>query len=142
MHYLDTSVIAALLLNDPESARVEKLLRSMPGLEILVLSRWTGVEVFSVIARRLRMGQIGAHDAARARLAYGTQFSSRHPVLTVAAAEFDLAQQLLSHDGTALRGGDALHLAIAINHRVSGFLTLDKQLQKLAGQNSLKAPTI
>jgi predicted nucleic acid-binding protein len=142
MHYLDTSVIAALLLRDPESDRVEKMLRTPLAGETLLLSWWTGVEVFSAIARRLRMRQIGAQGAARARLAYEQQFVANHAVIGIAAADFDRARQLLSVDGTALRGGDALHLAIAVNHHVTSFRTLDKVLRRAAQQTGLHAPAI
>jgi len=44
--------------------------------------------------------------------------------------DFDLARRYLSHHGTGLRGGDALHLAIAANRGVEAIHTLDKTMMK------------
>jgi predicted nucleic acid-binding protein len=49
-------------------------------------------------------------------------------VLKVSSLDFQLATSLLRQDKTTLRAGDALHLAIARNRQVQGFLTLDKAL--------------
>lgn len=141
MHYLDTSILAAILLQDPESERVEKMLKGLRG-EFLSLSVWTGVEVFSAIARRLRMREIGAREAARARQAYDEEFVAKHNVLSLAPPDYARARNLLAVDGTRLRAGDALHLAVALNNGASTFRTLDKDLRKIAIQSGLTAPNI
>ncbi|MDP3294396.1 MAG: type II toxin-antitoxin system VapC family toxin [Nevskia sp.] len=141
MHYLDTSILAAILLRDPESERVEKALQGLGG-EFLALSVWTGVEVFSAIARRLRMREISPREAARARQAYDEEFVAKHDVLVLTTPDYARARNLLAVDGTKLRAGDALHLAVALNHGVSTFRTLDKDLRKIAVQSGLTAPAI
>lgn len=141
MHYLDTSVLAAILLRDAESERVEKMLLGLRG-ELQALSIWTGVEVFSAIARRLRMRDIGVREAARARQTYDEEFVAKHEVLMLTAADYARARSLLAVDGTKLRAGDALHLAVALNNGVSTFRTLDKDLRKIAVQSGLTAPAI
>lgn len=141
MHYLDSSVLAAILLRDPESERAERLLLSLLG-EPQLISHWTGVEVSSAIARRLRMRDINAREAARARLAYDEEFVAKHDVLMLTAADYARARSLLAVDGTKLRAGDALHLAIALNHGVSTFHTLDKDLREFAVQSGLATSAI
>jgi predicted nucleic acid-binding protein len=44
--------------------------------------------------------------------------------------DFDLCRRHLRRFETALRLGDALHLAIAYNHAIEKFNTLDKKLLK------------
>ncbi len=141
MHYLDSSVVAAILLRDPKSERAEKLLLSLRG-EPQLISHWTGVEICSAIARRLRRREISARDAARARLAYDEEFVAKHDVLMLTAADYSRARSLLAVDGTRLRAGDALHLAVALNHGVSTFRTLDRDLREFAVQSGLSAPAI
>lgn len=141
MHYLDSSVVAAILLRDPKSERAEKLLLSLRG-EPQLISHWTGVEICSAIARRLRRREISARDAARARLAYDEEFVAKHDVLMPTAADYSRARSLLAVDGTRLRAGDALHLAVALNHGVSTFRTLDRDLREFAVQSGLSAPAI
>jgi predicted nucleic acid-binding protein len=46
------------------------------------------------------------------------------------ADDFDLAKAYLSQFETGLRAGDALHLAIAKNHRAGVVYSLDKSLIK------------
>ena len=40
--------------------------------------------------------------------------------------DFDLARSFLARHETALRAGDALHLAVAANNRATAVYTLDK----------------
>ena len=49
-------------------------------------------------------------------------------VLLLNANDFDLAKEYLGHFETGLRAGDALHLAIARNHRAEVIYSRDKSL--------------
>jgi len=51
-------------------------------------------------------------------------------VLLPKADDFSLAKRYLGRFETGLRAGDALHLAVANNHRAAAIYTLDKTLLK------------
>ncbi len=51
-------------------------------------------------------------------------------VVTPQAADYRLARDYLRQYQTALRGGDALHLAIAANHQAEAIYTLDQGMLK------------
>ena len=46
------------------------------------------------------------------------------------ADDYSLAKTYLGHPGSGLRAGDALHLAVATNHRAEAIYSLDKTLRK------------
>ena len=60
-------------------------------------------------------------------------------VFTVTTADFILASEFIQQWETGLRAGDALHLAIARNHSIENFLSLDRKLIDAARQ--LKIPS-
>lgn len=140
MHYIDTSVLAAILLDDAERERAEKRLESLRA-ERQCLSGWTGVEMFSAIARRVRTRELTAKKAVQARQLYLDEFVAKLEVLNAGVPEFERARALLTIDNTGLRSGDALHLAIALNHRVTAFHTFDETLRKAANRSGLHAPS-
>jgi predicted nucleic acid-binding protein len=51
-------------------------------------------------------------------------------VLLPKANDFGLARQYLGRTESGLRAGDALHLAVAHNHRAAAIYSLDKTLLK------------
>ena len=51
-------------------------------------------------------------------------------VLLANADDFGLAKRYLGQFQTGLRAGDALHLAVASNHRAAVIYSLDKRLLK------------
>ena len=53
-------------------------------------------------------------------------------VLLPSAADYELAQAFVAHFDSGLRGGDALHLAIAKNQGADKILTIDAGLLKAA----------
>ena len=57
-----------------------------------------------------------------------------YTVFTVTTADFILAVEFIQRWETGLRAGDALHLAIACNHSVENFLSLDRGLIDAARQ--------
>ncbi|MEA3018027.1 MAG: uncharacterized protein QOI38_2749 [Sphingomonadales bacterium] len=110
MLYCDSSVAVALLLNEPHSARADDSWATRRG-EVLALSRWVETEVAAALSAKMRSGlDTGLLDEARARFAELIRSSHRLPI---EARHFDLATRFASVSGALLRGGDALHLAIA-----------------------------
>jgi len=62
-------------------------------------------------------------------------------VLLPDAADFDLAKDFLTRPGMGLRGGDALHLAIARNRDAEAVYSLDKTMLQAGKMLGLKMAT-
>lgn len=132
MVYLDTSIIAPLVLPEAASERIESLVRRIPVGDLAV-SHWTRVEFAGLVARRVRMKELARAQASRAMSTFEDLLDVSFHVISPDVPDFDLAVRLLERHDTGLRSGDALHLAIAQNHAAGRFYTLDAKLAKAAG---------
>lgn len=131
MFYFDTSFLTPLLLEEDTSARVEAYVRRLPASELYV-SHWTRVEFASLLAREVRMGGLEEKAALEIAERFEGLMAESYEVLTPQPADYELARQYVLNFPTALRGGDALHVAIAKNHGAAKLLTLDEGLLKAA----------
>jgi predicted nucleic acid-binding protein len=129
MLYFDTSFLAPLILQEATSARVERFISGLPVGE-LAISHWTRVEFSSLLAQEVRMGGLEAHAAGEAGAQFDSIVEETFAVVLPDANDFDLARKYLAAHETGLRGGDALHLAIASARRAAAIYTLDKTLLK------------
>jgi uncharacterized protein len=127
--YFDTSFLAPLILPEATSDKIAALIRRLPAPEFVV-SHWTRVEFSSLIAREVRMGGLDALAAARADARFEAMLDESFSVLLPNADDFALAKRYLAQFETGLRAGDALHLAVASNHRAAMIYSLDKTLLK------------
>jgi predicted nucleic acid-binding protein len=110
-HYLDTSVVVALLLTDVHSSRAEAwLIHTKP---ILMVSDFCAVEFAAVISRRVRMSGLSPEHASLALDKLDHWLS--HPVhlLRGTPEQMALAGQIVRDFTTKLSAPDAIHLAIA-----------------------------
>lgn len=128
MLYFDTSFLVPLVLPEATSGRIATFVRELSA-EITV-SQWTRVEFSSLLAREVRMGGLDAGAATQADARFEAMVESSFAVLLPNAGDFSLAKQFLGKFETGLRAGDALHLAIASNHRAAMIYSLDKTLLK------------
>ena len=129
MLYFDTSFLAPLILPEATSDKIAALVRSLPAAEFTV-SHWTRVEFSSLIAREVYMGELDVQAAARADARFEAMLDESFTILLPNADDFGLAKRYLGQFETGLRAGDALHLAIAYNHRAAVIYSLDKTLLK------------
>jgi len=129
MLYFDTSFLAPLILREPTSGKVETFLTRQPAGE-LAISHWTRVEFSSLIAREVRMGGLDRQAALDADAQFEAIVVESFVVLLPNADDFGLCRQYLQRYETGLRAGDALHLAVARNHRAQTIYSLDKTLLK------------
>jgi len=129
MRYFDTSFLAPLILQEATSNRVERFIIGLPTGE-LAISHWTRVEFASLLAQQVRMGNLERQAARDADMQFATVVQESFTVLAPASDDFDLARTYLGNYATGLRAGDALHLAIAGNHRADIIYSLDKTLLK------------
>jgi predicted nucleic acid-binding protein len=131
LYYFDTSFLTPLLLEEETSARVEAYVRRLPASELYV-SHWTKVEFASLLAREVRTGGFEGQAALEIAARFEMLMVESYEVLTPQPSDYELAQQYVLNFRTALRAGDALHLAIAKNHGAVKLLTLDDGLLKAA----------
>lgn len=125
MVYLDTSFVAPLVIAENSSDAVEALvLKVKPGE--LTTSMWTQVELFSLVSRKVRMGELSESQAELVRREFDRVLGESFEMLAPTAADFAAAARYLEIPKTGLRAGDALHLAIAANRRAKKILTLDQ----------------
>lgn len=137
MVYLDTSFIAPLVITEHSSDAVEAyVLKVKPGE--LVTSLWTQVELSSLVSRKVRMGELSEARADEVRRKFDLVLGEFFEMLAPTPADFATAAGYLETPRTGLRAGDALHLAIAANHRATRIATLDRGF--LAAGKLLKLP--
>ena len=127
MLYFDTSFLAPLIIPEATSGKIAAFVRRLPAEEFAV-SHWTRVEFSSLIAREVRMGGLDVEAARRAESRFEAMVDESFSVLLPNADDFALAKRYLGRFETRLRAGDALHLAVANNHRASVIYSLDKTL--------------
>jgi predicted nucleic acid-binding protein len=129
MLYFDTSFLVPLILPEATSDKIGAFVGALP-VDQLTVSHWTRVEFSSMIAREVRMGGLDALAGARADVRFDVMVEESFTVLLPNADDFGLARQYIGRFETGLRAGDALHLAIARNHRASMIYSLDRTLLK------------
>lgn len=127
MLYFDTSFLVPLILPEATSDKIAAFVRRLPAEEFTV-SHWTRVEFSSLIAREVGIGGLDVQAAARADARFEAMVDESFSVLLPNAHDFALAKQYLGQFETRLRAGDALHLAVANNHRAAVIYSLDKIL--------------
>jgi predicted nucleic acid-binding protein len=136
MIYLDTSIIVPLVIAEDSSAAVEAMiLKVKPGE--LTTSLWTQIELGSLVARKLRMGELSAADAEAVRRELRKILDESFRLLLPTAADFATATKFLDMPRTGLRAGDAFHLAIAANHGAKKIWSLDQAFIKAGTQIKL-----
>lgn len=131
MIYLDTSFLAPLVVAEESSDQVEATLGRLPAGSVAT-SLWTLVEFSSLISRRVRMRDLSSAQAVRVRTKFRQLIDTGCVLLVPGPADFSVAAELLENHRTGLRGGDALHLAIAKNQGAADFYTLDDNLIRAA----------
>ncbi|MHB0991059.1 MAG: type II toxin-antitoxin system VapC family toxin [Burkholderiales bacterium] len=131
MLYLDTSFIAPLVLNEATSAEIETFVIRQPA-GILAVSQWTRIEFASLVAREVRMKNFTPQIAGMVLKEFEALINQSCQIWLPHAADYELARKFVANFDSGLRGGDALHLAIAKNQGVSLLLTLDESLLNAA----------
>jgi predicted nucleic acid-binding protein len=133
--YLDTSVLVAYYCPEAISEQVQDFLsiQVKPAVSFL-----TEVELFSAIARKVRMGELGRADGNRILSQFISHLDSNlFSITPVETHHWRLARGWLGLFNTPLRTLDALHLAIA---SVENFelVTSDQQLINAADTLGVK----
>ncbi len=137
MIYCDTSVIVAALLPGVETQRVKAWLRAQPA-GALAISDWVDTEVASALSIKVRTGAVSPDGRLAADRTWASMARSLFTVLPVERAHFGRAARFAASPAPALRGGDALHLAMAIE--TGGMATLDRRLREASTVYAVSLP--
>jgi predicted nucleic acid-binding protein len=136
-YFFDTSALAKVYRRELGSDFVDRIL-SLPDTEAIV-SRLTIAEMESVLALKVRTGEIDQHSLLIARRRIEADLGRRRLLVAAVYDEhFRAARQLLVKHGVveALRTLDALQLAVALDLKRAGlvtvFLAADQKLCRVA----------
>jgi hypothetical protein len=140
IHYLDTSLLVAAYTAERNSERLVVWLKGLAGIEIAI-SQWTRVEFSSALAIKVRTRQITPAlqmEAAARFLSSATGSFTEFPVVS---EDFATAANWCADHRSALRAGDALHLAVARRNEAT-LCTLDKRLHVAGRRFSVRTALI
>jgi predicted nucleic acid-binding protein len=136
-YFLDTSALAKLYRKEIGRDLVDRVVAEPDSRRFI--SRFTILEMESVLALKFRTGEIDAQSMLIARRRLEADLGSRRLlVATVSDDQHRRARQLLiAHGRTeALRGPDALQLSVALGLKraglVSVFVAADQKLCRVA----------
>jgi len=136
MVYVDTSVLVALFLNEPHSlAATEWYAHENSELAAAV---WCVPEFASALGIKQRTGAIDAQQAQGAWDRFERMVAADLKLLFVEPAHFHRAAELVLEAASALRSGDALHLACAEAAGAKHMATLDDTLGRNAQRLKMK----
>lgn len=110
-HYLDTSLLVALLVRESGTEAAKTYLSGVHDQSLLI-SRWTLTEFSSALALKQRMGVITEAERTAVLAMFLRLAAARLQWLDVEPLDFESAAKLCDHTAIPLRAGDALHLAI------------------------------
>ncbi len=136
MVYVDTSVIVPLFLNEPDSSAAADWYASEKGE--LVAAAWCIPEFASALGIKQRTGAIDAQQAQSAWARFERMVAADLRLIAVAPANFHRAAELVLDAGSALRAGDALHLACAEAAGAKHMASLDDVLSRNAERLKIK----
>lgn len=136
-YFLDTSALAKLYRIELGSDLVDRIASEAESRQFI--SRFTILEMESVLALKFRTGEIDEQSVTIARRRLEADLGSRRLlVATVSDDHLRGARQLLIEHGRteALRGPDALQLSVALGLKraglVSVFVAADQKLCRVA----------
>ncbi len=136
MVYVDTSVLVPLFLNEPHSiAAADWYSREKREL---VAAAWCVPEFASALGIKQRTGAIDARQAQGAWTRFERMVAADLRLLPVEPAHFHRAAELVLDAASALRAGDALHLACAEAAGAKQMATLDDVLARNAKRLKIK----
>lgn len=127
MRYFDTCFLIPLFFPEATSHKINGFVGGLAD-GTMALGHLTRVEFSAFLAREVRMRTLAPSDALLLDRKFEDFVGRSFTVLTPGPADFDLAKRFLQDFETGLRTGDALHLALAANHRAEAIHSLDKSL--------------
>jgi uncharacterized protein with PIN domain len=136
-YFLDTSALAKVYRKEPGSDFMERIVVDFGSH--LFISRFTILEMESVLALKFRTGELDGHALVTVRRRLEADLGGRRLlVATVSDAHLRRARQLIIDHGRteALHGPDALQLSVALGLKEAGLLSVfvaaDQRLCRVA----------
>ncbi len=136
MVYVDTSVLVALIVSEASSAAVATWYAGTKAE--LVSAAWCVPEFASALGIKQRTGQLDAQQAQQAWARFERLVANDLKLLPVEPVNFHRAAQMTLDAGSALRAGDALHLACAEHSGAKRLITLDAVMARNAQRLKIK----
>ncbi len=140
MLYFDTSILTPLVKTEASSGKVMNLMAELAGNR-LCTSHWTLVELASALAREVRMKATSPKLAQKSLQDFEVILDASFEIFAPDASDFTRAKDYVARFDTGLKGGDALHLAVAARHKVKAIYSLDKTFVKAGKKLGLPALT-
>ena len=137
--YVDTSVLGAYYCPEPLSGAAEAALLA---LQDPCISPLTEVEFASLVARKRRLKELGARQAADVLRLFGQHVAEGHyRRLPLGTDHFHRARDLIGSMASALSTLDALHLSVALSANVP-LLTADRDFARAARRHDASAKLV
>ena len=136
MIYVDTSALVALIVNEPHSEAVAAWYARAKGG--LVAAVWCVTEFASALGIKQRTSQLDPAQAETAWTTFGRLAANDLQLLPLEAAHFHRAAVMVLDASSALRAGDALHLACAEQAGAKSIATLDEVMARHALKLKIK----
>ena len=130
MIYLDTSVLVAALIDENKTAQAQTWLANQPEGE-LAISEWVVTEFSSALSLKVRTGQINENHRAIVLATFTRLSTDSLHVLSLSGYHCRTAAHFADRHELGLRAGDALHLAVAVEHGAT-IVTLDRTMADAA----------
>ncbi len=127
--YIDSSVLGAYYTPEPLSEKAQAFLI---GIDIPVISMLTEVEMASLIAKKIRVGDFGVRQARKILKEFRSHLEAGYfRKLMPSRGHYLRATDMLATFKTSLRSLDALHLAMASSESLP-IVTADTTLRQAA----------
>lgn len=135
MIYLDTSVIVALLANETNAPAIRQWYAKNDAAQF-VTADWSVTEFSTALSLKVRTKQISLKQAKAIQKVFDAFTDGGLRLVAVSRHAFQHGASLIQSIN-ALRAGDALHLAVALEAGVKEFATLDRLLAEKVKQTNL-----
>lgn len=138
MIYADTNILLSIFC--PDALTEAAFLWYRQSDAPVALSTWTVTEFRANIGIRVRRSELTRVTGQAAMQRLDAAIKANMRLLAPLAEHFNIANEWLAKPDCALRSGDALHLAIAMERRCSQLVTFDRAFGSAA--RKLKLPVI
>lgn len=130
MIYADTDVLLSLFCPDSLTAAAVAWYRGIG--DPVCISSWTVVEYRANMGLRVRKGLLSRAKSVAVMKQLDSAAANSFHMLAPSPEHFTTAGGWLARPECALRGADALHLAVAFGHGCKQFVTFDRPLAAAA----------
>ncbi len=111
MRYIDTSLLTALITNEPRTPRALDWLIKYGS--VLTTSQWTRTEVASALSIKQRRGELDEVSRVTSERAFERMVDRGLDIVPVTTADFQRAADFVRPPEGNVRGSHALHIAVA-----------------------------